>query len=259
MNFVKLKFIYVVLVSLLIMACGGNEEKEKATSSRNSLDWLGFYQGVLKETNEGNEREIFVDIELKSDSTFIKREKILKTDDKLMTINGRFVWSEDGNSIILQSDYEAYDSILSVEEERLVFRKKLAKDIATDKRANYILTKIPGILLEREWKIIKLNDTFVNIVAQGDNDHLNIYFASDENKAYGFGGCNFYRSSYYLVGNELSFTPVMSTKMAGPNIKTENKFFNSLRKVKQYEIIEDELYLQDDKGINIITAKVRKK
>ncbi len=256
MNYNKLKLLLLLSLAILLLGCGEKSKKENLTSSRNLYDWSGFYQGVLIEADQ---QETYVDIEIKKDSTFIKREKKLKTEDKLMTINGTFTWTEDGNNIVLKSDFEAYDSILLVDKDKLVFKRKLDKEISPQDMSNYILTKIPGILLEREWKVTKLSDSVVNIIPQGDNNHINIYFDSDENKAYGFGGSNFYRTSYYLVGNEVSFTPVMSTKMAGPNIKTENKFFSSLKQVKRYEIVGKELFLKDDKGINLITAKVTSK
>lgn len=256
MKSLRFNLIYIIIVSIFLLACGKKEVIEDQHSSRLSLDWSGFYQGVISYPDN---EETYVDLEIKKDSTFIKREKMLKSDNKLMTIHGTFTWSEDGNSIILQSDFEAYNSILAIQENKAIFKHKLNTDLTKQEEGQYILTKIPGILLEREWIVTKLKDTKVAIVPEEGKDHLNIYFDSDENKVYGYGGCNFYRSSYYLVDHELSFTPVMSTKMAGPNINVENKFFKSLLQVKEYEILDNELFLKDANGINLITAKLKNK
>jgi len=96
--------------------------------------------------------------------------------------------------------------------------------------------------------------SFINILPQGDNDHINIYFDSKENRVYGFGGCNFFRASYHLVDNEITFTPIISTKMAGPNIDMENRFFRILRETKKYEIVGNKLYFMNENGLHLMEA-----
>lgn len=250
----KLYLLIIMSVLVLLQACKSDKVIEQADSSRRSLDWTGYYQGlILQGDNEGT----YIDLELHEDSTFVKREKKLNSEDKLIAINGTFSWSEDGNDIILTSDFEAYNSILKVEKQHLIWKKRQNENILAEKSNDYILTKIPGLLLEREWVITSIANIDVHLSPKGNNEHINIFFASDENKAYGFGGCNFYRTSYHLIDNELAFTPIMATKMAGPNINIENKFFANLQKVKKYQIVDKELYLSDENGLNIIKAKLK--
>lgn len=251
-NRVRLLMLFVIL--LLLLGCA----KESNIDSHNSqiaLDWAGYYQGVIpKYDNAGT----YIDLELKDDLTFIKRTKRLSEEDKLTTISGVFEWSEDGNSIILESDYESRNSTLTVQENRLVWQNLQGIEIAEQDRENYILTKIPGILKEKEWVVRKISNDFINIVPQGDNNHIYIFFDSDENKVYGFGGCNFFRASYHLIDNEIAFTPVLSTMMAGPNLDIENKFFQTLRNTVKYEIVGNELYFKDENGLQLMVAEVKK-
>ena len=249
------KFLLVSVTILLILACT-KENTIDTHTSKISLDWAGYYQGVTpKYDNQG----VYTDLELRDDLTFTKRTKRLGQEKKLTSISGTFSWSSDGNSIVLESDFEAKNSILSVQENRLVWQNIQGIEIGESERENYVLTKIPGILMEREWVIKKMSDDFINIVPKGENDHIYIFFDGDENKVYGFGGCNFFHASYHLVDNEIAFTPILSTKMAGPNINIENRFFNILRETRKYEIVGNELYFINDKGLHLMLAVTKDK
>lgn len=246
----------LLLLSVLVMMSCRKENTAIADSSMVSLDWSGYYQGVIpKHDNKG----VYTDIELKEDSTFVKRTKTLGSEEELTKIFGTFTWAKDGNSIVLESDFESKNSILRVQENRLVWQNLNGLEIKESDRESFVLTKIPGILLEREWVIRKMSDSFVNIVPMDENDAINIHFSSDENMVYGYGGCNYYRASYHLIDNELSFTPILSTMMAGPNLELENKFFNILNETRQYEIAGNELYFMDAKGLHLMVAEVKVK
>lgn len=249
----RIKLLILFIIALVILSCA-KEPNIDINNSRDTVEWAGYYQGVIpKDDNQGT----YTDIELKEDLTFIKRTKKVGQEEKLMTINGTFSWSKDGNSILLESDYESNSSTLIVQENRLVWKNIQAREIAENERENFVLTKIPGILMEKKWVIKKISDTTINIIPKDENDQIYIFFASDENKVYGFGGCNFFRAYYHLVDNEISFTPVISTKMAGPNIAIENRFFSALKEIKKYEIVGNELYFMNENGLHLMAAVAR--
>lgn len=254
MKYKNLKIgLLLTLLILLLTSCGKSNNTDDSASSRATIDWAGYYQGVIPRDDQ---QGVYVDLELNKDNTFVKRSKNLRYEDKLITVEGTFSWSEDGNQVILESDAEAYDSILLIQEDRVLWKKIQEVTFRDEDMEKYVLTKIPGILQEKEWVVKKMSGKPVNILAKGTNKHINIHFDSDENRAYGFGGCNFFRTSYFLVDNEITFSPVISTKMAGPNIEIENTLFRNLRNVKQYEIVGNELFLMDENGLQLISAKV---
>jgi heat shock protein HslJ len=242
------------MLVLVLVACA-QEKKVDDHNSRLSLDWAGFYQGTIPQSDN---KDVYTDLELKEDQTFIKRSKKLDKDERLMVASGIFTWTEDGNSIILESDYESHNSMLKVQENRLVWQDIQGTIINEADNDNYVLTKIPGILKEREWQVTKIADAPVNIIRQGNNNHIYIYFDSDEKRVYGFGGSNFFRASYHLVDNEIAFTPILSTKMAGPNSEIENKFFKVLRETRKYEIVGNELYFMNENGLHLLVAETKK-
>lgn len=248
----------LILVTLLALfaVLGCNQKKVvDHHSSQISLDWHGYYQGVLPKFDIDG---IYTDLQLKEDMTFIKRTKKPGEDTKLVVVEGSFTWSKDGNQIIIADDEESETSTLAVQENRLVWLNIEGKEIAEDDREDYILTKIPGILVEKQWKIIKIRSKMVKITPFGENDYAYFHFSTDEKKFYGFSGCNFFRANYNITGDELSFTPIASTMMAGPNLEIEGELFDALKDVRTYEVKGSNLYLSDADDKIIITAKVVK-
>lgn len=72
----------------------------------------------------------------------------------------------------------------------------------------------------------------------------------------GSGGCNTYRGSIVSYSDDkLKFGPVMSTKMACPDMELESKFLQGLSEVYKFERIKNELYLKNQFGANILKLK----
>lgn len=64
--------------------------------------------------------------------------------------------------------------------------------------------------------------------------------------AEGNGGCNRFRGSFFSEkAGDLTFSPLMSTRMACPAIKTENEFTRALAQSRTYRISGDTLRLFD--------------
>lgn len=242
----------LLLVLLAVLGCT-QKKPDNAHNSQNALDWQGFYQGIIPNSDANG---TYTDIELKEDLTFIKRTKEPGEDEKLFVADGTFTWSKDGSKIVLESDAESRTSTLVVQENRLVWSNIQGKAIDKNDQEDYVLSQIPGILVEKEWKITKIGSKSAKITSVGDNEYAYFHFSNDENKFYGFSGCNFFRASFHIKGNELSFTPIASTMMAGPNLEIEGDLFKALNEVKTYETKGSYLYLSDETNKVIITAKV---
>ncbi len=78
------------------------------------------------------------------------------------------------------------------------------------------------------------------------------FLPNEENRLQGFGGCNNLSSAFFLENGGLSFSPIMSTKMACPDMATENAFLQALEEVDAYSIQGDRLLLTRD-GEAVIT------
>lgn len=77
-----------------------------------------------------------------------------------------------------------------------------------------------------------------------------------DGQANGYGGCNNYRSNYTLTGNTFTFTPPMSTRMAGPGLEGEGKFTSLLASPMQATITGDVLTFLKDGSIVMEFTKV---
>lgn len=90
---------------------------------------------------------------------------------------------------------------------------------------SWTLISIPGFDLEQTRKPVTLD------------------FGTD-NKIGGNAGCNHYGGSYSLQGEKISFSKIISTKMAClPGMKTENKFMEVLHNANEIAVSGDHLLL----------------
>lgn len=70
----------------------------------------------------------------------------------------------------------------------------------------------------------------------------------EDNKLSGQSFCNRYFSQYERVENQLKIESVGATKMACPNLKVEQQYFNLLREAERYERKGENLYIQHKNG-----------
>ena len=95
-------------------------------------------------------------------------------------------------------------------------------------------TKGKYALAETKWKLVELNGKPVKNTS--DKEYF-INLDSKSGKFAAFAGCNKLNGSFVMTdATKLSFTNVMSTKMACPNSDVENKFTKALSKVDNYMI-----------------------
>ena len=85
------------------------------------------------------------------------------------------------------------------------------------------------------------------------------YLRFEGGRVGGLGGCNRFGGRYELKGEALSFSPLMSTRMAcRPDImKAEQGFFDMLGEVKEMKLAGDTLELMDGEGKVLATFSRR--
>jgi len=62
----------------------------------------------------------------------------------------------------------------------------------------------------------------------------------------GSGGCNRFSGNFTVVGSALRVGPLISTRMACPDMREERAFFNALQSVDAYRLEQGELLLLRD-------------
>lgn len=84
---------------------------------------------------------------------------------------------------------------------------------------------------------------------------MTLQFDVKEKRASGFAGCNNYGGTYTLDHNQLSFGPLMSTKMAcaeNARNQTEQQFLEALSHVDSYVFERDALTLYDENAAQLL-------
>jgi heat shock protein HslJ len=100
----------------------------------------------------------------------------------------------------------------------------------------------PPVIVDREWILVQLGD---NISPAGNGGRpVTLTLASAEPRASGNAGCNGYSGPYTLAGNQLTFGPAISTKMAcEQGMEVETAFLAMLSEVRTYEATDSSLTL----------------
>lgn len=83
-----------------------------------------------------------------------------------------------------------------------------------------------------------------------------IQFSAD-GKFNGNGGCNGFGGTFEQSGNQLSFGPIMSTKMACLDMNTETEFFLALDQTRSFEGDHLLVVLKSESGEALLTLKRR--
>jgi len=87
-------------------------------------------------------------------------------------------------------------------------------------------------------------------VLQGETGERGPFLRFENGSVSGLGGCNRFGGKYKLDGDRLSFSPLMSTRMAcRPDLmKKEQAFFDMLGKVQEAKLGDGTLELLDGEG-----------
>ena len=115
--------------------------------------------------------------------------------------------------------------------------------------SKYVLTKsIVGdssnaALVETYWKLTELMGKKVKPTPQ-DKKEVHIILKKQENRIQGFAGCNTISGVYELKpGNRISFSKVITTMMACPDMSTEDQFKKVIERADNYSIKGNHLSL----------------
>lgn len=98
-------------------------------------------------------------------------------------------------------------------------------------------------ITDRYWKLIELNGQQVGD-SQVEGNEAHMILNSADSRVSGNGGCNNFSGTYDLEpGNQISFSQLISTRMACPDMEVEDQLFTVLEAADNYAIISDTLSL----------------
>lgn len=232
--------ITIVLFAIILSSCDTkknvSEEKNKETvidmhNSMNSLDWNGTYQAILPCADcEG----INTVLTLNEDLTYSKNSKYLGEDDAVFQDKGSFSWDETGQIITLNNDDK---NQYFIGENRIWMLDRDSKKITGSLAEHYILNKQTPQLTDRHWKLVELNGQKVEYDKKKGNQPYIILRPDEDNKVYGNAGCNRFFGTFELKeGGQIVFSQMGATKMACPNMETEDAFLKVLNTVDNFSL-----------------------
>lgn len=217
--------------------------------SQMALDWQGTYIGTLPCADcEGIETKL----SLHDDQSYLMQSRYLGKDEQVFEQDGTFSWNPEGNTITLDNVEDGPSQYL-VGENSLSQLDQSGKPISGALAQNYVLTKkdtmhnsssdkAAASITDTRWRLTELIgqpvDSSVN-----DKEPF-IMLSSEEQRLTGNGGCNTISGSYKLKeGNRISFSQMITTRMACPNMEVERQLLEVLEGADNYSLSGNQLTL----------------
>lgn len=273
----KTKNISLFLFTLLIMSCTQKVKEERIEeivadstevvvnnehNAKNSLDYIGMYQGVVPCADcEGIETLLTLEDET---NYVLKTNYLGKKKNSTNEFRGIYSWNEAGNTIILSNIENAPNQYFVGENylkqldmdgnkiegelaEKYVLQKKsvvdelppppapsasnfndVKKQISSEEKKSIISTK---------WRLVEIYGK--KIEASTDKSKKEMFIQLNKDNRYAaFAGCNNMMGSYEIKEEamRIKFTKGATTLMACPDMTTEQEFAAMLEKVDNYSI-----------------------
>jgi heat shock protein HslJ len=224
-------------------------------NAKNSLDYIGMYQGVVPCADcEGIETTVWID-----ESNYVLFTNYLGKKNKTESeFRGSYVWNNEGNTIILEGIKNAPNQYF-VGENYLKQLDIKGNKIEGDLAENYVLQKKSNVkvlppppppapimikdvsyhpkslentsLIKNKWRLIELNGKPI------ESKEMFIRLNNEEGYI-AFAGCNNMMGTVEFKDEKslIKFTKGVTTMMACPDMTTEQEFASMLEKVDNYSI-----------------------
>ncbi|HLV15074.1 MAG TPA: copper resistance protein NlpE N-terminal domain-containing protein [Xanthomarina sp.] len=256
----KIKLLSLSAITLLFMTSCISDKKQTETevdtqneevvdmhTSQNSLDWEGTYTGTLPCADcEGIESTVT----LNNDLTFSSKVVYLGEKGVQFDKSGEFKWLDKGSKIQLSDEDK---TMYFVGENTLTLLDKNGKKNTGELAQHYILTKQSTTTYEftdTKWKLVKLMGKDLA------DSEIFISFATDENKVFGFSGCNNFNGSFEVAhGSQLKLSEVATTLMSceEANMNLEKEFMEMLNTADNFSLHENTMTLNKAKMAPLAT------
>ena len=239
MKKIALAFLALVTFGLACKTSSHNtSSKPSGDNSMTSVDWNGTYYGVMPCADcEGIETTLT----LNPDKTYrLTRQYLGKADARPSTTTGTFNWNKEGSKVSLSNEKP---SDFQVGENQVFALDMNGNRITGALEEKYRLQKLDMGITEKYWKLTEImGQPFVKPADMGKEPHM--ILKSEDFRVSANGGCNQMNGSFTLKPmNRISFSQMISTMMACPNMEIEKQLAEVLGKADSYLIQGDELQL----------------
>jgi len=246
----KMKFfpLGAVAILMLVQSCtaikplkNDNYYTSKADSSMNSPDWSGTYTGILPCADcEG----IQTTMKINRDLTYSIETRYLGKSNEIRKAEGTFSFDRSGNTISLDNtEDKTSPSFYAVGENKLTQLDLKGKIITGSLSDKYILIRQTSPIVEKYWKLVELDGKAV-VPPADENKEAHMILKAMDKRLTGNGGCNSYGGTYELPGgNHITFSRIISTRMACPDMQDEDKLFEAFGLTDNYTMKDGTLIL----------------
>ncbi len=242
----------LVLFLLVVSLVGCSKKVYDSHSAQTSLDYKGSYRGVLPCADcEGIETKIT----LSDESKYVLVTQYLGKDEKEFKSEGTYTWNKEGNTIVLGNEkngtakYFVTENTLTALDAKgnkitgtLAEKYVLQKDKDTNEKAvaeNVVDAGFAG----GKYKLVEMEGM---PVVQGQKMCTAQFEKSGRFTAY--AGCNNIMGHYQTLNGAVKFGKVAATRMACPDMNTEQQFLKCLDLVTGFAMDESVLYFSKSDG-----------
>ncbi|WP_159022283.1 copper resistance protein NlpE N-terminal domain-containing protein [Formosa sp. L2A11] len=239
-----------LIMAIVVASCKTNKDAAlNADNSMSNLDWNATYVGIIPCADcEG----IKTVIELNDDLTFTKKTQYLGESMDVITENGAFSWDKTGSNVILKTKNQIQTYF--VEETSIALLDTSRDKITGDLANSYMLKKQNAEdLKDKPWKLVEFYGKPIENVSKQPFLILN----TDDNRVSGNTSCNGFGGEYELQeGNRITFSKMMHTMMACPNMTVESEFMKVLEVADNYTLVNGVLNLNKGRMATMAKFKV---
>jgi copper homeostasis protein (lipoprotein) len=105
------------------------------------------------------------------------------------------------------------------------------------------------------WVLVRIGDR--QIMALEGKPEPYIVLQAATKQIVGHAGCNRLSGGYTITGDALRLDEIATTRMACPEIETENAFLNALETVSRWKLMDNQLALFDKSGAQVLQFESR--
>jgi copper homeostasis protein (lipoprotein) len=105
------------------------------------------------------------------------------------------------------------------------------------------------------WVLVRIGDK--PVMAEEGKPEPYIVLQGATKQVVGHAGCNRLSGGYTIEGDMLRLSEITTTRMACPNLETENSLLNALETVARWKLMDNQLALLDRSGAQILQFESR--
>jgi len=246
-------FIGLCVIFSLVACNNKNADFIDETSAKNTIDWAGTYWGIIPCADcPGIETKI----KINNDESFVLTTNYLEVENSENIIEGKFTWTDNGNSIELSADSENENpTILKIEENQIKYLNLDGTEIEGELADNYILAKNGNPLVDnKKWKITEIYGQKL----ESNEDELFMNFNAEDSKVYAKVDCNLMNWEYEIHNNsKIEFSQLTTTLMFCPD-SLEDQFIEAIKQADNISTDGNTLSINNADMLNLLELELIK-